>query len=251
MPLPATRAIAAACFAAAIAFSTGQAVAANTVTAQVTNGTLQVTGTSGADTIVLVLSLADHARRRRRRRRHDRLRVRPQHVHRDQCRRPAAATTSCGQAQRRPVHRRGDHDRRRRRRRHAHRRRRRRRARRRHRRRLRRRQPRQRHRSRRRRRRHVPLGPGRRQRHGRGPGRQGHRSHFNGSNAGENIDLSANGSRVRLFRDVAAITHGPERDRDVEPEHARQRRHRHRRRPRPAPTCRRANVDLAAIRRRR
>ena len=29
---------------------------------------------------------------------------------------------------------------------------------------------------------------------------------FNGSNAPENIDVSANGSRVRLFRDVAAIT---------------------------------------------
>jgi Ca2+-binding RTX toxin-like protein len=29
---------------------------------------------------------------------------------------------------------------------------------------------------------------------------------FNGSNASENIDLSANGSRVRLFRDVAAVT---------------------------------------------
>jgi Ca2+-binding RTX toxin-like protein len=29
---------------------------------------------------------------------------------------------------------------------------------------------------------------------------------FNGSNAAENIDLSANGSRVRLFRDVANIT---------------------------------------------
>ena len=29
---------------------------------------------------------------------------------------------------------------------------------------------------------------------------------FNGSNAAENIDVSANGSRVRLFRDVAAIT---------------------------------------------
>jgi Ca2+-binding RTX toxin-like protein len=29
---------------------------------------------------------------------------------------------------------------------------------------------------------------------------------FNGSNAGEKIDVSANGSRVRLFRDVAAIT---------------------------------------------
>ena len=29
---------------------------------------------------------------------------------------------------------------------------------------------------------------------------------FNGSNAGEKIDLSANGSRLRLFRDVAAVT---------------------------------------------
>ena len=29
---------------------------------------------------------------------------------------------------------------------------------------------------------------------------------FNGSNAAENIDVSANGSRVRLFRDVANIT---------------------------------------------
>ena len=30
--------------------------------------------------------------------------------------------------------------------------------------------------------------------------------HFNGSNIGENIDVSANGSRVRLTRNVAAIT---------------------------------------------
>ena len=29
---------------------------------------------------------------------------------------------------------------------------------------------------------------------------------FNGSNAGENIDISANGSRARLFRDVGAVT---------------------------------------------
>ena len=29
---------------------------------------------------------------------------------------------------------------------------------------------------------------------------------FNGSNAGENIDLSANGNRLRLFRDVGNIT---------------------------------------------
>ena len=29
---------------------------------------------------------------------------------------------------------------------------------------------------------------------------------FNGSNASENIDISANGERVRLFRDVGAVT---------------------------------------------
>ena len=29
---------------------------------------------------------------------------------------------------------------------------------------------------------------------------------FNGSNANENIDVSANGGRVRLFRDVANVT---------------------------------------------
>ena len=29
---------------------------------------------------------------------------------------------------------------------------------------------------------------------------------FNGSNANENIDISANGSRVRLFRDVGNVT---------------------------------------------
>ena len=29
---------------------------------------------------------------------------------------------------------------------------------------------------------------------------------FNGANVGENIDISANGSRVRLFRDVGNIT---------------------------------------------
>src|SRR6185437_7802969 len=29
---------------------------------------------------------------------------------------------------------------------------------------------------------------------------------FNGSNAGEKIDISANGSRVRLFRDVGNVT---------------------------------------------
>ena len=29
---------------------------------------------------------------------------------------------------------------------------------------------------------------------------------FNGSNVGENIDISANGGRVRLFRDVGNVT---------------------------------------------
>lgn len=29
---------------------------------------------------------------------------------------------------------------------------------------------------------------------------------FNGSNASENIDISANGNRVRLFRSVGAVT---------------------------------------------
>ncbi len=97
------------------------------------------------------------------------------------------------------------HDRRRQRQRHTRRRRRRRPDPRRTRRRPRRRQPRHRPRTARRRRRHVPVGSRRRQRHRRGPGRRRHASHFNGSNIGEKIDVSANGSRVRLARDVAAI----------------------------------------------
>ena len=54
---------------------------------------------------------------------------------------------------------------------------------------------------------------------------------FNGSNVGENIDVAANGSRVRLTRDVAGITMDLERHREHGRPHPRQRRHRHRRRP--------------------
>ena len=54
---------------------------------------------------------------------------------------------------------------------------------------------------------------------------------FNGSNIGETIDVSANGSRVRLFRNVASITHGLRRRRDRGSRDARRRRHREHRRP--------------------
>ena len=47
---------------------------------------------------------------------------------------------------------------------------------------------------------------------------------FNGSNAPEKIDLSANGSRVRLFRDVANVTMDVNGIEGPEPEHARERR---------------------------
>ena len=54
---------------------------------------------------------------------------------------------------------------------------------------------------------------------------------FNGSNANEQFDLSANGSRLRLFRDVAQHHDGHERRRAGRPQHARRRRHDHRERP--------------------
>ena len=41
----------------------------------------------------------------------------------------------------------------------------------------------------------------------------GTRCGFNGSNANEQMDVSANGSRVRFFRDVGNDDDGPERDR--------------------------------------
>ena len=37
---------------------------------------------------------------------------------------------------------------------------------------------------------------------------------FNGSNIGENIDISANGSRIRLTRDIGVGHHGCERHGD-------------------------------------
>ena len=49
---------------------------------------------------------------------------------------------------------------------------------------------------------------------------------FHGSNIAEKIDLSANGNRLRLTRDVAAITDGHKRSRDTSTVH-RPRRHRH------------------------
>ena len=50
---------------------------------------------------------------------------------------------------------------------------------------------------------------------------------FNGSNAGEKIDVSANGTRVRLFRDVGGDHAGSQRDRGPEHQGARQCRHDH------------------------
>ena len=54
---------------------------------------------------------------------------------------------------------------------------------------------------------------------------------FNGSNASEKIDVSANGSRVRLFRDVAAITMDLNGIEGAEHQGARRRRHGHGQRP--------------------
>ncbi len=63
-------------------------------------------------------------------------------------------------------------------------------------------------------RRHVRLEPGRRAALHRFEGQGGADTlQFNGSNVGENINLSANGSRLRLTRDVGAVTmdvHGVE-----------------------------------------
>ena len=67
------------------------------------------------------------------------------------------------------------------------------------------RRPRQRHGPDGRRRRHVRLEPRRRQRHRRGQGGNDTLL-FNGANVDENIDLSANGSRVRFSRDVGNVT---------------------------------------------
>ena len=55
---------------------------------------------------------------------------------------------------------------------------------------------------------------------------------FNGSNIGEHMALSANGSRVRFTRNVAAITMDLDGIENVDRAHARRRRHDHRQRPR-------------------
>ena len=72
--------------------------------------------------------------------------------------------------------------------------------------RLRRRRQRQRHRLPRRRRRRVPVGPGRRQRHDRRPGRHRHACCSSAPTSAENIDILANGGRVLFLRDVANVT---------------------------------------------
>jgi len=59
---------------------------------------------------------------------------------------------------------------------------------------------------------------------------------FHGSNAPEKIDVSANGKRLRLFRDVAAITMDIKRcPEGPEHQHAGQRRHGDGQRPSAAP----------------
>ena len=67
---------------------------------------------------------------------------------------------------------------------------------------------------------------------------------FIGSNVSENIDISANGGRVRFFRDVGQRHDGPQRRRADRLQRPRRRRHhhrqrpdRHRRRPRSTSTC--------------
>ena len=90
------------------------------------------------------------------------------------------------------------------------------------------------------------LGSGRRQRHVEGQGGND-AMNFNGSNAGEKIDVSANGSRVRLFRDVASDHDGSQRDRGPEHQGARQCRHDHvQRSDRHRPRRRRASTSAAS-----
>ena len=54
---------------------------------------------------------------------------------------------------------------------------------------------------------------------------------FNGANIDEKIDISANGSRVRLTRDVGDHHHGPQRRRADQRQRPGRRRHDHRQRP--------------------
>ena len=73
------------------------------------------------------------------------------------------------------------------------------------------------------------------------------RLEFNGSNIGEEIALSANGSRVRLTRNIAAITMDLDGIENVARPHTRLRRHDRPSTTSPAPTSKEANVDLSAI----
>ena len=50
---------------------------------------------------------------------------------------------------------------------------------------------------------------------------------FNGANIAEQIDISANGERVRFFRDIANVDHGPQRRRARRLQCPRRRRHDH------------------------
>ena len=82
----------------------------------------------------------------------------------------------------------------------------------------------------------LPVGPRRRQRHRRGPGRQRRRSHFNGANIAEHMEVLAPTARACSFtRDVAGDHHGPDGIERLALRDARRRRHRLRRRPQPAP----------------
>ena len=80
------------------------------------------------------------------------------------------------------------------------------------------------------RRRHLRLESGRRQRHGRG--RDGTDTlQFNGANVAENIDISANGSRARLTRDVGNVAMDLNGVEHINFAALRRRRQHHRRRP--------------------
>ena len=91
-----------------------------------------------------------------------------------------------------------------------------------------------------RRQRHVPLGTRRRQRRRGGPGRHRHARLRRRHNVNENVDISANGARGALARDVANIVTGPERRRAHPVQGAQRLRPCRRRTTSPAPTSRRS-----------
>ena len=217
-------AVVGACLVAALGLATDKASA--DYTASVQTGTLQLTGDGAADALA---ARADAHDARGRRQRHARLQPGPQHLHggprrrprrrrhrqHPQRRHPADAVTVDGGAGNDTLHRRQ-------RRRDLHRRQRQR---------PRRRQHRRRHRAAGHRQRPFQWDPGDGSDTVEGQGGNDALD-FNGSNIGENIDVSANGSRVRLTRNVAAITMDLDGIERVERAHARRRRHGHRQRPR-------------------